>query len=287
MAALEQQATEKAEQKGKEPSKPEGQRAVQLHGSRQSDHEVGGPRLHPGVQRPGSGRRAAPDRRGGRRSPSKPTTKGGWCRWCTRWLTDWELVPEQVSADAGYWVERDVERLEWYDIEALVAPKKLRHSDWRKPPTAEGPPPEGLTTKQRMEHVLNTEEGRRKMMRRWVTVEPVFGQIKRAMGFREVLHAGDREGSGRVEARVYGPQSAEVVPQRSEHGAAALRGTTPQRRSRLKVPSRQLGYAVVGRQSLRHLRLRQLAASTHLASIRYPDGLLGNRRCCTGCRGPL
>ena len=53
-----------------------------------------------------------------------------------------ELVPEQVSADAGYWVERDVERLEWYDIEALVAPKKLRHSDWRKPPTAEGPLPD-------------------------------------------------------------------------------------------------------------------------------------------------
>ena len=95
-------------------------------------------------------------------------------------------------------------------------------------------------------------------------------------GVPGVLHAGDREGSGRVEARVYGPQSAEVVPQRSEHGAAALRGTTPQRRSRLKVPSRQLGYAVVGRQSLRHLRLRQLAASTHLASIRYPDGLLAS-----------
>ena len=42
------------------------------------------------------------------------------------------ICPSRSVADAGYWVERDVERLEWYDIEALVAPKKLRHSDWRK-----------------------------------------------------------------------------------------------------------------------------------------------------------
>ena len=103
--------------------------------------------------------------------------------------------------------------------------------------------------------MLNTEEGRRKMMRRWVTVEPVFGQIKRAMGFREFSMRGTGKAQGEWKLVCTAHNTAEVVPQRSEHGAAALRGTTPQRRrSLLKVPSRQLCYAVVGRQSLRHLR---------------------------------
>lgn len=31
------------------------------------------------------------------------------------------------SADAGYWVTKDVEAVDWYDIEPVVAPRKIRH----------------------------------------------------------------------------------------------------------------------------------------------------------------
>ena len=70
MAALEQQATEKAEQKGKEPSKPKDNAQYNFTDPDSRIMKSAGPRLHPGVQRPGSGRRAAPDRRGGRGHPA-------------------------------------------------------------------------------------------------------------------------------------------------------------------------------------------------------------------------
>ena len=195
MAALEQQATEKAEQKGKEPSKPKDNAQYNFT---DPDSRIMKSADRAYIQAYNA--QAAVDEQHQIVVAAEVTQQAndkGWLVPMVHQVVDrLELVPEQVSADAGYWVERDVERLEWYDIEALVAPKKLRHSDWRKPPTAEGPPPEGLTTKQRMEHVLNTEEGRRKMMRRWVTVEPVFGQIKRAMGFREFSMRGTGKAQG-------------------------------------------------------------------------------------------
>lgn len=111
-------------------------------------------------------------------------------------LDNLELAPEEVSADAGYWVTKDVEAVDWYDIEPVVAPRKIRHTEWRERPTLEGPPPEGLTIRQQMEHQLQTEEGRKKFMKRWVTVEPVFGQVKRAMGFDQFSLRGLEKVSG-------------------------------------------------------------------------------------------
>ncbi len=70
-----------------------------------------------------------------------------------------EDVPEAVSADAGYWVEEEVETLEYYEIPAYVAPGKIRHREWREQTRVSAPLPEDLSTKERMRYLLRTEKG--------------------------------------------------------------------------------------------------------------------------------
>jgi transposase len=106
------------------------------------------------------------------------------------------LTPETVVADSGYWVGEQVERIEYYDIEPVVAPRKIRHREWRESAVLEGPMPEGLNTREKMEWKLKTEDGRRKMKQRWSSVEPVCGQIKHAMGFRQFSLRGHRKTNG-------------------------------------------------------------------------------------------
>jgi transposase len=105
-------------------------------------------------------------------------------------------TPELVSADAGYWSEAAVEQVEDYWIEALVAPKKIRHREWLETPIEEDPPPEGLPVRDRMAWILRTERGREEYGKRMITAEPVFGQMKGAMGFREFLLRGHRKVQG-------------------------------------------------------------------------------------------
>lgn len=99
-------------------------------------------------------------------------------------------TPRIFSADAGYWVEADLEVLEAHEIEAVVAPGKIRHREWREQEILSGPVPEGLSRKERMRHLLRTERGRAEYEKRMCTVEPVFGQTKHARGFRQFLLRG-------------------------------------------------------------------------------------------------
>ncbi len=107
-----------------------------------------------------------------------------------------EQAPEKVSADAGYWKESDIDLLEENDIEAFVAPKRLRRSTWRKMKAAKGRPPKSLSRKDRMMRKLCTKRGRAEYRKREMSVEPVFGQIKEAMGFRQFLLRGHRKVQG-------------------------------------------------------------------------------------------
>jgi hypothetical protein len=68
--------------------------------------------------------------------------------------------------------------------------------------------PEGLTLKQRMEHKLNTAEGRSVYALRKTIPEPVFGLIKQA---RTILTAWHHEGQSRLGAGVHGAQPAEAL----------------------------------------------------------------------------
>jgi transposase len=91
--------------------------------------------------------------------------------------------PKRVLADAGYQSDDNLEHLEHKRIDAYIAVRRDKHS------AAPGPAPRGripgdLSPRGRMARKLRTKSGRDHYRRRKVIVEPVFGQIKEAMGFR-------------------------------------------------------------------------------------------------------
>jgi transposase len=101
-----------------------------------------------------------------------------------------EETPHVVSADSGYWREADLQTLESYEIDALIAPERIRHRQWREQSLCSEPVPAGLSRKEIMRQRLRTAEGRAEYDKRKITAEPVFGQIKAARGFRQFLLRG-------------------------------------------------------------------------------------------------
>lgn len=91
--------------------------------------------------------------------------------------------PKRVLADAGYQSDDNLAHLEARGIDAYVAVRRDRHSA-PPAPAPRGRIPKAATPRQRMARKLRTKRGRAHYARRKVTVEPVFGQLKEAMGFR-------------------------------------------------------------------------------------------------------
>lgn len=104
--------------------------------------------------------------------------------------------PEVASADAGYWVEEELERVEAKGTEALVAPNRIRHSEWRAAQPPRGRIPKGLSRKELMARKLRTKWGREEYGKRKTTVEPVFGQLKGPLDFRQFLLRGHQKVTG-------------------------------------------------------------------------------------------
>ena len=96
--------------------------------------------------------------------------------------------PDEVSADAGYWSEENVSWCEDEGIDPYIPPDRLKHGE-RLPPIR-GRPPKNLDAKGRMRRKLRTKKGRLVYAQRKWVVEPVFGQIKDARGFRHFLLRG-------------------------------------------------------------------------------------------------
>ena len=91
--------------------------------------------------------------------------------------------PRKVLADAGYASDDNLAHLDERGIDAYVATRRDRHS--ATPPVApRGWIPAGLSRRERMTRKLTTKHGRAEYRRRKVIVEPVFGQMKEARGFR-------------------------------------------------------------------------------------------------------
>ena len=84
--------------------------------------------------------------------------------------------PKQVSLDAGYCSEENLEYLERKKIDAYVATERLKHNE--KPPAPRGPIPKDATRTDRMRRKLRTVAGKAIYALRKITVEPVFGQIR-------------------------------------------------------------------------------------------------------------
>jgi transposase len=92
---------------------------------------------------------------------------------------------ESFTADAGYFSEENMETLDSNDRidAAFVATGRQKHSD-PTPDSPKGRPPADMTPKQKMARRNRTKKGQAEYARRKVIIEPVFGQIKAAMGFR-------------------------------------------------------------------------------------------------------
>jgi transposase len=102
--------------------------------------------------------------------------------------------PEAVLADSGYCSEENLKFLESAEapeqkIEGYIATGKQKHGEHRQP-CQRGPLPKNATRVQRMKRKLQTKAGKAVYARRKCVVEPVFGQIKQARGFRQFLLRG-------------------------------------------------------------------------------------------------
>jgi len=97
-------------------------------------------------------------------------------------------VPGKLSADTGFFSEDNVRRLEAEGIDAYVATGKVKHGE--RPAAPRGRIPKDATVQERMARKLRTKKGRETYSKRKSSVEPVFGQIKEARGFRRFLLRG-------------------------------------------------------------------------------------------------
>ena len=102
------------------------------------------------------------------------------------------LIP--AALDTGYFSESAVAAMEREGFDPYIAIERQRH---HVAPAASGVEPESAespsspaTAKERMRAKLGTESGRALYAQRKTIVEPVFGQIKEARGFRRFLLRG-------------------------------------------------------------------------------------------------
>ncbi len=95
-------------------------------------------------------------------------------------------------ADAGYCSEENFTKKPAGDIELLVATQKdyKQRKAMAEQPPPEEPLPDDLSPTELMERKLLTERGRKLYKIRGKTVEPVFGQIKEALGFDRFMRRG-------------------------------------------------------------------------------------------------
>ncbi len=98
-------------------------------------------------------------------------------------------TPEGVLADSGYCSDENLKYLKQRKIEGFVATGKQKHNE-RREPCKPGPLPKGASRVERMERKLQTQAGAAVYSTRKFIVEPVFGQIKQARGFRQFLLRG-------------------------------------------------------------------------------------------------
>src|SRR5258708_1672521 len=97
--------------------------------------------------------------------------------------------PQEVVADSGYCSEENLKYLNKRRIEGFVATRKRKHGQ-RREPCKPGPLPKGASRVEQMELKLQTQGGAAVYATRKFIVEPVFGQIKQARGFRQFLLRG-------------------------------------------------------------------------------------------------
>src|SRR3954453_21171887 len=96
-------------------------------------------------------------------------------------------VKEAIKAalgDAGYYSETNARDLEQRGIEAYLATERLKHHE-KVTSAPRGRFPKGMWANERMARKLRTKKGREMYARRKGMIEPIFGQLKQVLGFRQ------------------------------------------------------------------------------------------------------
>jgi hypothetical protein len=96
-------------------------------------------------------------------------------------------LPKHLSADNGYFSEENILYSESLGVDPFIATGTRKHDG---PLKYRGPVPKAMSTRDRMRRKLGTKAGSRVYARRKAIVEPVFGQMKEARGFRRMLLRG-------------------------------------------------------------------------------------------------
>src|ERR1700690_1135141 len=102
--------------------------------------------------------------------------------------------PDDVLADSGYCSEKNLEGLDSEEkperrVNAYIATERQKPDEYKEP-CPKGPLPKEATRFDRMRRKLKTKAGKAVYAARKTLVEPVFGQIKQARGFRQFLLRG-------------------------------------------------------------------------------------------------
>jgi len=98
-------------------------------------------------------------------------------------------APDKSTADAGYWTPGAAEACRQLGTDPYISTQRRKHGELALT-VAGRAPPEDADEREQMRAKLRTEDGRRTYARRKAVVEPVFGQIKEARGFRRFLMRG-------------------------------------------------------------------------------------------------
>src|SRR3954469_16184027 len=106
--------------------------------------------------------------------------------------------------DAGYYSETNATDLEQRGIDPYLATERLKHHE-KVAAAPRGRIPAGLSAKQRMARKLRTKKGREKYAKRKGMIEPIFGQLKQGLGFRQFSMRGmaSMRGEWRLMATVH------------------------------------------------------------------------------------
>jgi transposase len=109
-----------------------------------------------------------------------------------------------MLGDAGYYSEPNATALKDRGIEPYLATERLKHSE-KVASAPRGRIPQGLTAKQRMARKLRTKVGRAMYAKRKGMIEPIFGQLKQVLGFRQFSMRGlaSMRGEWRLMATVH------------------------------------------------------------------------------------
>jgi Transposase DDE domain len=108
--------------------------------------------------------------------------------------------PQAVLADSGYCSEKNLKQPDADErperrIDGYVATERQKQNEYRKP-CPRGPLLEDATPVEQMRRKLQTKAGKAVYGARETIVEPVFGQIKHARGFRQLPMRGIEKVNG-------------------------------------------------------------------------------------------